>query len=113
MTSINTELPIPTQPWEAAKARFLQGLSAAEVKKFKEATLENLFYDASATQKQHARGSKSWVWQQRLASLVDGIDDYGKALDVFPNMSPMILAPIWGSLRVVLQVNRHIHFYFI
>lgn len=105
MASIQTELSIPTQPWEAAKARFLEGLSPEEVKEFQEATLENLFYSASAAQKKHGQRSKSWIWQERLASFASGIEDYGKALDVFPNMSPMVLAPLWGSVRVVLQVR--------
>ncbi|KAF2679822.1 hypothetical protein K458DRAFT_313422 [Lentithecium fluviatile CBS 122367] len=104
MADIQTCLHIPTQPWEAAKSRFLEGLSLEEVQKFNEANLENLFYEASATQKKHAQGSKSWIWQERLASLVDGIDDYGKALDVFPNMCPLVVAPIWGSIRVVIQI---------
>jgi hypothetical protein len=109
MATIQTGSPFPTQPWETAKARFLEGLTPEEVKRFQEATLENLFYSASAVQKQHVQGSKSWVWQERLASFVDGIDDYGKALDVFPNISPMVLAPIWGSVRVVLQVRRELN----
>ncbi|KAF1998479.1 hypothetical protein P154DRAFT_439146 [Amniculicola lignicola CBS 123094] len=106
MTNVRTGLPFPTQPWEVAKARFLEGLSQEEVRRFKNATLENLFYDASATQKKHAKGSRTWVIQERITSLVDGIQDYGKALDVFSNTYPLVLCPLWGSIRVVLHIAQ-------
>jgi hypothetical protein len=105
LARLQTELPFPTQPWDAAKARFLDGLSQKERQKFGDATPENLFYDASACQKKHARGSRSWVMQQKVTSLVEGIEDYGKALDVYANASSLILCPIWGSIRVVLHVS--------
>ncbi|KAH8690368.1 hypothetical protein GQ44DRAFT_780479 [Phaeosphaeriaceae sp. PMI808] len=57
-------------PWQAAKDRFLGGLSADEIERFKEATPENLFQDVSAAQKTHAQGSKSWILQERLRSVV-------------------------------------------
>ncbi|KAF1953763.1 hypothetical protein CC80DRAFT_419155 [Byssothecium circinans] len=104
MANIQTSLSIPTQPWEAAKARFLEGLTTEEASRFTSATLENLFYDASSAQKKHTGGSRSWIMQERLASLADGLEDYGKALDVYSNASSLILCPIWGSLRVVLHI---------
>jgi hypothetical protein len=33
---------------------------------------------------------------------VDKIEEYGKAMDAFANIAPTFLAPVWGSLRVVL-----------
>jgi hypothetical protein len=112
LARLRTELPFPTRPWEAAKAKFLDGLSPEERQRFTDATPENLFYDASASQKKYARGSRSWVMQQKATSLVEGIADYGKALDVYANASSLVLCPIWGSIRVVLHVsaaseNRH------
>ncbi|KAI8931644.1 hypothetical protein NX059_011294 [Plenodomus lindquistii] len=106
MSSIRTSLAVPVQPWETAKQRFLAGLSHEEAQEFRDATLENLFYNASAAQKRHAHGSRSWLVQERLSSLVDSIDDYGKALDVYSNTSGLILGPIWGSLRVILHIAR-------
>jgi hypothetical protein len=105
LARLRTELPFPTRPWEAAKARFLDGLSQEERQKFGGATPENLFYDASASQKNHARGSRLWMMQQKVTSLVEGIADYGKALDVYANASSLVLCPIWGSVRVVLHVS--------
>ncbi|KAF1850123.1 uncharacterized protein K460DRAFT_269511 [Cucurbitaria berberidis CBS 394.84] len=104
MSTIRTTLPIPTQPWQAAKSRFLNGLSPEDTRRFKDATLENLFYDASAAQKKHALNCKSWLLQERLSSLVDAVDEYGKALDVFSNIYGLILCPIWGGLRVILHI---------
>lgn len=106
MAGIRTELPFPTQPWEDAKNKFLEGLSDEEIKRFKNATLENLFYDASASQKKYARGSRVWAMQERITSLVDGVDEYAKALDVYSNAYSLILCPIWGSIRVVLHVSQ-------
>jgi hypothetical protein len=106
LARLRTELPFPTRPWEAAKAKFLDGLSPEERQRFTDATPENLFYDASASQKKYARGSRSWVMQQKATSLVEGIADYGKALDVYANASSLVLCPIWGSIRVVLHIAR-------
>ncbi|KAJ8107450.1 hypothetical protein OPT61_g8857 [Boeremia exigua] len=80
---IPASLPIPTQPWEAARNRFLEGLPPHETSIYENATLENLFYDASANQKRHARGSRSWRLQERLAPLTESLEDYSKALDVY------------------------------
>ncbi|KAJ4358816.1 hypothetical protein N0V95_002738 [Ascochyta clinopodiicola] len=92
MSTIRTSLPIETQPWESAKANFLKGLTPEEVKLYQNATLENLFYNASSTQRQHALGSRSWRLQARMSSLTDSIEDYGKAMDVFVNTYPLIVA---------------------
>lgn len=106
MSSIRTNLPIATQPWEAAKARFLQGLSAEQVDSFRHATVENIFYVASVAQRKHAQQSKTWALQQRLSPLMDAIKDYGQALDVYTNAYPIVLSPIWGSIRVVIHVSQ-------
>ena len=103
--NIRTSLPIPTQPWEAATAKFLEGLSAEEVAKFRTGTIENLFYGTSVAQWKHAQESRVWPLQQRMSSLVDAIEDYGKALDVYANTYGLILSPIWVSIRVLLHVS--------
>jgi hypothetical protein len=105
MSSSQAALPFSTQPWELAKARFLQDLSDIDRNRFEGATLENVFYDASVSQKKHAADSKSWIVQEKLTSLVEGIDDYGKALDIYSNAYPLVLCPLWGSIRVVLHVS--------
>jgi hypothetical protein len=105
MALIRTTVPFPTQPWEAARDRFLEGLSPEEAQIFKGATLENIFYAASASQKRHAKGSRAWAVQERISSLVEGIEDHGKALDVYSNAYSLVLSPLWGSIRVVHIVS--------
>lgn len=111
MSNIRINLPVPTEPWENAKANFLRGLSPEDAARFNAATPENLFYDASTAQKKHAERSRSWLMQERVSSLVDAINDYGKALDVYSNSYPLILSPIWGSIRIVLQVCLKLPFF--
>ncbi len=105
MADIRTSLPIPTQPWEAARARFLEGLQPHEISIYANATLENLFYDADISQRSHALGSRSWRLQERLAPLTESLEDYGKAMDVYVNTCPLVLSPLWGSLRVILLAS--------
>jgi hypothetical protein len=107
MSRIRTSLPISTQPWKAAKAKFLDGLSPEQIVRFNDATLENTFQAASAAQKSHSHIDRGWVLRQRISSLVDDIDEYGKALEIFPNTSGLILSHIWGGLRVVLHVSHY------
>ena len=103
---LRTELPFPTRPWEAARERFLEGLSDEDKQTFKEASPNNIFYTASAAFQRHASGSRSWVMQQKATSLVEAISDYGKALDVYANASSLILCPLWGSIRVLIHVGQ-------
>lgn len=105
MSGIRTSLPFPTQPWEAASAKFIEGLTPDEVKIFKTGSLENLFYSTSVAQKNYAQDSRAWPLQQRISSLADAIEDYGKALDVYTNTYGLVLSPIWGSIRVILHVS--------
>jgi hypothetical protein len=105
MSHIRTSLPVPTQPWESAKAKFLEGLSQEDVSRFQAANIENVFYSTEVAQRKHADESKIWPLQQRLSSLVDAIDDYGKALDVYANTYGLILSPMWGSIRVIIHVS--------
>jgi hypothetical protein len=111
MTDIRTSLPIPTQPWEAARESFYEGLLPHERDLYSNATLENIFHDASSSQNSHIRGSRTWRLQERLAPLVESLEEYGKAMDVFVNTCPLILSPLWGSLRLVLLVSPSVYIY--
>ena len=105
MAELRTTLRIPTEPWEAAKRQFLEELGEEDKAIFENATLENIFYKASAAQKVHAKHSKLWAMQEKIQPLLEGIEDYGKALDLFANASSALLCPLWGSVRVVLHVR--------
>ncbi|KAH6629410.1 hypothetical protein C7974DRAFT_185964 [Boeremia exigua] len=104
MPGIQTSLPIPTQPWERAQKRFLDGLSDGERHLYEDASLENIFYDASAEQKRFARGSRASRLLDLLSPIIESIEDYGKAMDVFVNTAPLVLSPLWGSIRVLIHI---------
>jgi len=93
-----------TDPWVRARNRYLEDLDEEEQKSFQTASIENLFYSATASQKDHEMNSKTRFLFRKLEPLVAAIDQYGKALDVFSNTNSLAISPIWGSIRVVLQV---------
>jgi len=98
--------------WQIAKTRFLDGLNDEEKMTFNEATAENILYAGSNAQRVDHRASKTRSVLEHLQPLVTAIDDYGKAIDAYANISPMYLAPIWGSLRVILVItSAHGRFY--
>lgn len=37
---------------------------------------------------------------------MDKIENFGEALDTYANIAPSILAPIWGSLRIILVIAK-------
>ena len=95
--------------WARARERYLEDLTDEEkvvYEKGSKATLEAIFYDASAAEKAHrlsSRGRK--VTAKILLPLIEAVEQYEKALDVYANASPSILCPLWGSIRVVLHVR--------
>ena len=94
----------PRSAWAHARERFLEDLEEPERKLFAEASLENIFYGASAAQKTHEEGSRSRYLASKLDSLLVGIDQYGKAMDVFSQAS-MFVCPLWGALRIIIHVS--------
>jgi hypothetical protein len=92
-------------PWVLARDRFLEELSDPERTLFREATLENLYYNTSNLERDD-RNSKSRTVIHKLQPLVEKIEDYGKAMDAYANVAPTYLAPIWGSIRVLLVISR-------
>lgn len=96
---------IAIDPWVLCRDRYLEDLSEDEKALYENATIENIFYGASAAQKRHEADSKTRLAARKLKPLVAALDQYGKALDVYSNASPTIMCPLWGSVRVVLQVS--------
>jgi hypothetical protein len=39
-------------------------------------------------------------------NFVTRLDAYGRAIDTFAQSSTMIFAPIWGSIRILIQVTK-------
>ena len=96
---------IAIDPWLLARDRYVEDLSEDEKVLFTNATIENVFYSASAAQKRHEADSKTRLAARKLKPLVAALDQYGRALDTYSNASPAIMCPLWGSVRVVLQVS--------
>jgi hypothetical protein len=105
MADHGTSIPWPTEPWEAAKARFLEGLPEDQKTILENSSLEDLFYQAGAGAKGYEADSKLWSMQRKLAPFIDAVEDYSKAMDVFANSST-ILCPLWGSVRILLHVSH-------
>ena len=91
--------------WTRAKERYLEDLTPAERLLYSNATPESLLYDASAAEKLHGASSISRGALKRcLETLVGIIGPYGKALDVYTSAAPLVMSPLWGSIRVILHV---------
>jgi hypothetical protein len=97
-----TDTKDPYDPWKLAKARFLEGLDEQERILFDETTIENLFSSARNVEREDEKESKARSVLRNLQPLISAVEDYGKALDAYANIAPTYLAPIWGSIRVVL-----------
>ncbi len=113
MTPVTAEvIPQLNDAWRIAKERFLADLDDKERALFDKATLENLFYTSSNEQKDDQKLSKSRSVVQKLQPLISAVQDYGASLDTLSNIAPLYLAPIWGSVRIVLVLTRnHRKFY--
>ncbi|KAL9118913.1 MAG: hypothetical protein Q9187_004535 [Circinaria calcarea] len=105
-------LVISEDAWARARRRYTDDLTESEREIFDNASLENVFYSASAMQKAHQAQSTTRRLGTKLQPLVAAIDQYGKALDVYANVSSLVLVPLWGSLRVVLHLASEFHKYF-
>ena len=91
--------------WARVKARYTEDLSEEEKHLFYQATPESLLYDASAAEKTHREESTSRSVMEKLQPMIATIEEYGKAMDIYSNIYPLALSPLWGSIRIVLHVN--------
>lgn len=108
MPEIRTSLAIPTEPWERAKNRFLEDLGVEERRTFQSATLETIFHQAEVEYRGYQQSSKLQACRHRLQPLLDALNAYGKGLDVISSTGTvsMIMAPLWGGIRVSLQMAQ-------
>ncbi|KAG9232011.1 hypothetical protein BJ875DRAFT_497845 [Amylocarpus encephaloides] len=97
---------ITANPWEIAKERYLSMLEPEEKTIFNEATIENLYYKTSNVEREGRKHSKTRLVASTIHPLIEKIGEYCKAMDVYASVAPIIIAPIWGSIRVVLG-RRH------
>ena len=98
MTTHVTGFDFPSpDAWTRARDRYVEDLTEEERHVFYKASLETIYYDASVSEKQHAASSTSRSIVAKIQPLVEAIDGYGKALDVYANTYPLILCPLWGE----------------
>ena len=71
---------------------------------FSQASPEAILYDASAAEKTHRATSTTREVVKKLQPFIEAVQQYGAALDVYSNIYPLVMGPIWGSVRVVLHV---------
>ena len=106
-------LQIPSiDAWTLARDRYLEDLTEDEKRIYSTATLENLYYDASAAEKTHRETSDSRAFVSKIQPFCAAIEQYGEAIDAYANASSLILCPLWGSVRVVLHLAREFGKYF-
>ncbi len=111
---------IQSQPWprrpkspvyrssEEYVLSFVQSLTADEKQVFDATTIADGLLKALGeiqdAEREHKGSSVSRRAAEAILPFIAGLEQYGKALDIFANSSDM-LCPIWGSLRVLLQVR--------
>ena len=71
---------------------------------FSQASPEAILYDVSAVEKTHRATSSTKGVVKKLQPFIEAVEQYGAALDVYSNIYPLVMGPIWGSVRVVLHV---------
>ncbi|KAI4274984.1 MAG: hypothetical protein LQ337_003548 [Flavoplaca oasis] len=92
---------------------FFEALSPNEKELFKATTIaELLLEEVKAAEKIHKDKSISRKVSQALKPLVQGVEQYGAALDVISNASSQFLCPVWGSMRVILHLASEFGEYF-
>ena len=90
--------------WDLAKIQCLDGLSDEDKQLFEFSTADDArvaIKDAQALyDKDHKHGR---VWGC-VNALVGGLETYGRAVDTFVSTTPLFLAPVWGTVRVIMKV---------
>lgn len=106
VNSLEDRRQVPSQDaWTRAKERYVEDLTEDERRLYSQPTPEMLFYNASAAQKRYSAGSTSFSALKKLEPLWSAIEQYSQAMDVYANAYPLVLSPLWGSIRVVLHVS--------
>ena len=97
---------ISRDPWIEARDSYMADLSPKERSLFENATLENLFEESRYLHQAYEKSSRVRKASRDLAPLLDEISAFGRALDVYANACPLIMSPLWGSIRVLLCVRQ-------
>ncbi|KAK3332873.1 hypothetical protein B0T19DRAFT_457863, partial [Cercophora scortea] len=102
----------PPSAWQEAVQRSQALLSAAERDRFGSSGPDDIIRDFQAAQHSRGQASKVQTLLRKMQPFVSAVERFGKPLDVMVNISPEILSPAWGALRVVLLIARDFESYF-
>ncbi len=97
----------PTDPWIFARNRYVQDLNEEEKLLFANASPENLFLSTYAAQRDHDENNRSRAVFRKLEPFVAAVEQYSRALDIYTNTFALAMAPLWGSIRVLLHVESN------
>jgi len=96
---------ITMDAFETAKSRFLSSLSAQEAATLGTPhTAEDVLSEVRNAEENHRKKSTTRRYAKNIEPFLRGIEQYGKAMDVFVNVYPEVLSLIWGSVRLILHV---------
>ncbi|CZR70190.1 uncharacterized protein PAC_20091 [Phialocephala subalpina] len=93
-------------PWIIARDQYVADLNQEERKVFEDATLENILVSSTEEQEKHQQQSRSRAVMRRLKPFFNTLQEFGAAFDVISNTYSLALAPLWGSLRVILMLSK-------
>lgn len=91
--------------WQAAKDEFPDCVDFKDTSILTCSSITDALTAVYAVEKEHARIHNASVMNKLLSTPVQIIMRLAPALDVFCQMEPMILCPIWGSLRLMCMVR--------
>lgn len=96
--------------WIKARADFIrmfgQGLDETDRQILETSTAENFLSKADILKERLGSSNMEWT-VRKLKPLVDKLEQYGCAFDAIAGTFPLALAPIWGSIRILLQVRYY------
>lgn len=94
--------------FESTLEEFKKDLTPKEIDKFQFATLEE-FEEAALIIQKDQENTKSMKHMGRIQSFLEGMQQFGKVVDVFLNASPFVCF-VWGPLKFILQVGQNFDF---
>ena len=94
--------------WKAAKDAFQGNLSPAEEAHLAHSTISDAFKEVADIEQRYASSSKSRKAGALLRGPLEVVARLSPALDVFSQIEPSIMCPIWGSMRIMVMVAAHV-----
>jgi hypothetical protein len=117
--SIDHAAALPSA-WAKAHEEFAQDLTTAEQLVYEKASIDTIISDVKIADARlkaskydpnvfcissNMRIFRSKRFLDKISPFVKTVQGYGSALDVFSNICPLVMAPLWGGIRVILFVG--------